>query len=142
MENQGKIDHILIDEGAKKIEIYDFKTGGYHKEKWRSHATLYKYMLQLGFYKLLLNNSPVYKKYKIERAHILFVTPDRDGEVYDKVYEFNEKDEEELISLIKKVYAEISSLDFIGDSDLFLLPDVFGAYNIILTLSPESWRRP
>ena len=120
----GKIDHILIDEGAKKIEIYDFKTGGYHKEKWRSHATLYKYMLQLGFYKLLLNNSPVYKKYKIERAHILFVTPDRDGEVYDKVYEFNEKDEEELISLIKKVYAEISSLDFIGDSDLFLLPDV------------------
>ena len=116
----GKIDHINVNEDNKTIEIYDFKTGGYHKEKWQSHATLYKYMLQLGFYKLLLNNSPTYTKYKVERAHILFVTPDRDDEVYDKVYEFNEADEKELLRLMKAVYDAISTLKFIEDPELFI----------------------
>ncbi|MBR3253545.1 ATP-dependent helicase [Candidatus Saccharibacteria bacterium] len=119
----GKIDHIVVDEDKKTIEIFDFKTGGYHKEKWQSHATLYKYMLQLGFYKLLLNNSPTYSKYRVERAHILFVTPDKDGEVYDKVYEFNDKEEEELKSLIKAVYREVSTLDFMDDPNIFIPAD-------------------
>ena len=119
----GKIDHILIDEDKKTIEIYDFKTGGYHKEKWRSHATLYKYMLQLGFYKLLLNNSPTYRKYKVERAHILFVTPDKDEEVYDKVYEFNEEDEKELADLMCAVYNMVESLEFMNDPGIFIMAD-------------------
>ncbi|MBQ8156382.1 ATP-dependent helicase [Candidatus Saccharibacteria bacterium] len=119
----GKIDHLIIDEQNKSIEIYDYKTGGYHKEKWKSHATLYKYMLQLGFYKLLLNNSPNYAKYKVERAHILFVSPDKDGEVYDKLYEFNDEDEKELIQLIKVVYHEISTLEFMDDDELMRTPD-------------------
>ena len=120
----GKIDHILVDEAAKTIEIYDFKTGGYHKERWQSHATLYKYMLQLGFYKLLLNNSPTYAKYKVERAHILFVTPDKkDGQVYDKVYEFNDEDEKALTKLIKAVYEVVVSLRFLDDAELFVGAD-------------------
>ena len=119
----GKIDHITIDEETKTIEIYDFKTGGYHKEKWQNHATLYKYMLQLGFYKLLLNNSPTYSKYKISTAHILFVTPDKDDEVYDKIYEFNEEDEKTLMKLMKKVYGLVSSLDFIDDPEIFVAAD-------------------
>ena len=119
----GKIDHILINDIDKTIEIYDFKTGGYHKEKWRSHTTLFKYMLQLGFYKLLLNNSLTYSKYKIERAHILFVTPDKDGEVYDKIYEFNEADEQELKKLMHAIYDIVLSLDFMCDDEIFRLPD-------------------
>lgn len=119
----GKIDHMIIDENKKTIEIYDFKTGGYHKEKWQSHATLYKYMLQLGFYKLLLNNSPTYAKYKIERAHILFVTPDNDGMVYDKIYEFNSEDEEKLTVLIKKIYRLVSTLEFIDRPEIFVPAD-------------------
>ena len=116
----GKIDHIVVDEAKKSIEIYDFKTGGYHKEKWHSHATLYKYMLQLGFYKLLLNNSPTYRKYHVEKAHILFVTPDKDGEVYDKVYEFNNDDEKEWLALINAVYSQIVSLNFMDDAEIFV----------------------
>ena len=119
----GKIDHILIDEKNKTIEVFDFKTGGYHKEKWQSHATLYKYMLQLEFYKLLLNNSPTYKKYKVEKAHILFVTPDKDGEVYDKVYEYDEKDEKELLKLITSVYGLVTSLEFMNDPEIFRSAD-------------------
>lgn len=115
----GKIDHIIINDDEKTIEIYDFKTGGYHKEKWRSHTTLYKYMLQLGFYKLLLNNSPTYSKYKVERAHILFVTPDKDEEVYDKIYEFNDEDEQELKKLMRAVYDMVISLEFMRDGEIF-----------------------
>lgn len=119
----GKIDHIIVDDATKTLEIYDFKTGGYHKEKWTSHATLYKYMLQLGFYKLLLNNSPSFSKYQITRAHILFVTPDKDGHVYDKVYEFDPEAEKELIQLIQAVYHQITSLSFMQDPEIFLPAD-------------------
>lgn len=119
----GKIDHILVNDDEKTIEIYDFKTGGYHKEKWQSHATLYKYMLQLEFYKLLLNNSAKYQNYKVTRAHILFVAPDRDGEVYDKVYEFDGESERELVNLIQIVYRLVSSLSFLDDPEVFIEAD-------------------
>lgn len=140
----GKVDHITIDEENKTIEIYDFKTSAYHKDKWRSHKTLYKYMLQLEFYKLLLKNSPRYSKYKIEKAHIFFVIPDNDGEVYDKVYEFNDKDEEELHQLIKVVYKHVTSLDFIDDAELFVEPntelgikDILSFIQLLLAKSTE-----
>jgi len=116
----GKIDHIIIDEENKTIEIYDFKTGKFHKEGWASHPTLYKNMMQLCFYKLLLNNSPTYSKYKIEQAHILFVRPDSDGEVYDKVYKFDEKDEKTLLDLMQAVYTQISDLRFMDDPELMI----------------------
>lgn len=135
----GKIDHMIIDENRKTIEIYDFKTGGFHKEKWRAHATLYKYMLQLGFYKLLLNHSKKYAKYKVERAHILFVTPDNDGEVYDKIYEYNDVDEKELLALMKVVYRLVVSLEFLDRSELMKpadktlgLKDVRGLIELLL----------
>ncbi len=119
----GKIDHIIIDKKARTLTIFDYKTGGYHKEKWRSHATLYKYMLQLGFYRLLLKNSAEFRKYKIEKAAILFVVPDNDGEVHMREYEFNDKDEQELLELMKAVYQLVVSLDFIDDPEIFVAPD-------------------
>ncbi|MBR3172426.1 ATP-dependent helicase [Candidatus Saccharibacteria bacterium] len=119
----GKIDHLLINEADKTIEVFDYKTGGYHKEKWQAHTTLYKYMLQLGFYKLLINNSREYSKYHVKKAHILFVSPDNNDEVYDKEYEYSEKDEAELIDLIKATYYQISTLNFLKDKDIFVEPD-------------------
>ena len=119
----GKIDHMVVDDTTKTIEIYDYKTGGFHKEKWQSHATLYKYMLQLLFYKMLLNNSPRYNKYKVTRAHILFVTPDKDGEVYDKVYEYDANDEKEFLELMRVVYQQVSTLEFLDDRDIMRAAD-------------------
>ncbi len=120
----GIIDHINIDPETKTIDIYDFKTGAYKDKKWDSDATLYKYKLQLGFYKLLLNLSPTYSKYKVNSAHILFVSPDQaDGLVHDKIYKYNEEDELVLKSLIKSVYHEIKTLNFIEDQNLFLAAD-------------------
>ena len=80
-------------------------------------------MLQLGFYKLLLNNSMEYRKYKVEKAHILFVIPDKDGEVYDKVYEFNDEDEKALLVLMHAVYNAIIKLDFLDDDEIFMTAD-------------------
>ena len=119
----GKIDHININHEEKTIELYDFKTSKFHVEKWDSNDTLYKYKLQLGIYKLLLNLSPNYAKYKVSRAHILFVTPDGYDEVHDKVYEFNEKDETELRALIAAVYRQIKTLDFVSNPELFVEAD-------------------
>lgn len=118
----GKLDHIEIDPKAKTIEIYDFKTGK-RSPLHLSQPSAYRYRLQLGFYKLLLNTSPTYQKYQITRGHILFVTPDQDGRVYDEVYEFNDADEAELKSLAKAVYRQITSLDFVKDPELFLPSD-------------------
>lgn len=119
----GKIDHLEIDPVAKTIEVYDFKTAKYHEQKWDSQPSLYKYRLQLGFYKLLLNLSLNYRNYKVTRGHILFVTPDSDGKVYDKVYEYNEADDAELKQLAKVVYQQLTSLDFVQDEELFLPAD-------------------
>lgn len=119
----GKIDHITIDEDAKTIEVYDFKTSGYHKDKWLSHRTLLKYMLQLEFYKLLLNNSPKFSKYQVTKAHILFVNPDEDGLVYDKEYNYDGIDQKELINIMKVVYSYVTTLDFIDDPEIFIEPD-------------------
>lgn len=120
----GQIDHIVIDEKAKTIEIYDFKTGAYRDGKWHSDETLFKYMLQLSFYKLLLNNSPSYGKYSVAKGHILFVTADKkDEKVHDKIYEFNEKDDKQLKELIRAVYAQITSLNFMDDKEIFLKAD-------------------
>ena len=77
-------------------------------------------MLQLGFYKLLLNNSINYRNYQVTRGHILFVTPDADEQVYDKVYEYNDEDELELKKLMQVVYKQLTSLDFVVDNELFV----------------------
>ena len=120
----GKIDHFNLNLDQKTIEIYDFKTGNFHQEAWHRHATLYKYALQLGFYKLLLNLSPEFRDFKVTKGHILFVTPDQNGLVHDKVYEFNQTDQQNLLSLIQAVYAQIKTLAFLDNPALALEPDV------------------
>ena len=119
----GKIDHITVDKEARTIEIYDFKTGKYRKDKWTSHATLYKYAMQLMFYKMLLLASREYRGYTISRAHILFVRPDGDGEVYDRVYEFDDEAEAELRELVGAVYGLVESLKFMEDPEVFVPAD-------------------
>ena len=120
----GRLDHIVIDDKNKTLEVYDFKTGNYRSDAWNSHPTLYKYRLQLGFYKLLLDLSVSYAHYKVKKAHILYVTPDAtDHLVHDKTYEYNAKDEQELKALIKTVYHEIIELNFLTDPALRLEPD-------------------
>ncbi|MBR2587130.1 ATP-dependent helicase [Candidatus Saccharibacteria bacterium] len=120
----GVLDHIAIDEEKKEIEIYDFKTGKYQTKKWGAVSSLYKYSLQLGFYKLMLESCPSFKKYKVTKGHILFVTPDEDGKVYDKVFDYEKDfDEAELKALARAVYFEATTLAFLEDDELKLEPN-------------------
>ena len=115
----GIIDHMSINEETKTIEVYDFKTGKYDKKKWGSVNTLYKYSLQLGMYKLMLESCPSFKKYKVTKGHILFVTPDDEGKVYDKDLDFDKDlDEKELIALCQAVYKQATTLAFLDDEEL------------------------
>ncbi|MBQ3294080.1 ATP-dependent helicase, partial [Candidatus Saccharibacteria bacterium] len=115
----GIIDHMSINEEAKTIEVYDFKTGKYDKKKWGSVNTLYKYSLQLGMYKLMLESCPSFKKYKVTKGHILFVTPDDEGKVYDKELDFDKDlDEKELVALCQAVYKQATTLAFLDDEEL------------------------
>ena len=120
----GSIDHIVIDEKNKSIEIYDFKTTGYNKGGWQSYPALFKYCLQLEFYKLLLNYSPTYKKYKVTKGHILFVDPDKkDRFVYDKPYDFDDEFRDVILKLMKVVYKMVSTLEFMDDPEIFVESD-------------------
>ena len=129
----GNIDHLLIDEKNKEIEVFDYKTGKYHTEKWTSQPSLFTYALQLEFYKLLLNNSPKYRNYKVTKGHILFVTKDDNDEVFDKVYEYDDTIKFEIrnkldfefsfVDLMKVVYPMMLSLDFVDNPDLFIESD-------------------
>ena len=120
----GKIDHLSINHDAKTVEIYDFKTHKYIPDKWGgANTSLFRYSLQLCFYKLLLSLSPEFKNYTVSRAHILFVTPDRYGQVYDKPYDFDDSTEKLLRFLLPKIHAHITSLDFLSNPDLLVAPN-------------------
>ena len=120
----GKIDHIVVDEAVKTIEIYDYKTSAYKSAGWKSNPTLHNYMLQLIFYKMLLKASVKYRNYKVTRGHILFVMRDKKTDtVYDKVYDYNETDEQEFLQILRAVYKQVSSLSFMNDAELMITPD-------------------
>ena len=119
----GKIDHLSINRDTHEIEIHDFKTGKFRPEAWDRHPSLYKYKLQLGFYKLLVNHSRSYPNYTVTRGHILFVDPDQDDRVHQKTYVFNDDDEATLCALVHSFYQHATSLDFVHDPDLMLEPD-------------------
>lgn len=84
------------------------------------------YMLQLGMYKLMVESSIKWKNYKVKKGHILFVTPDDDGKVHDKVLDFeNDKDydDEQLKAIASAVYKQATTLAFLDDEQLMVEPD-------------------
>ncbi len=120
----GVIDHMVIDEAKKTIEVYDYKTGAYNDGKWESQPGLYWYMMQLWFYKKLLNNSMKYRNYKVTRGHILYVMKDQKfGDAYDKVLDYDAIDDDEMLAILKAVYKQVTELGFLDDTELFLAAD-------------------
>ncbi|MBR3204155.1 ATP-dependent helicase [Candidatus Saccharibacteria bacterium] len=117
----GKVDLMIVDKNEKTIEIFDYKTGKYKDGNWGSDVGLLKYYLQLWFYKLLLNNSKNYKDFEVIKGHILFVSPDFDGKVYDKELDFRTDkvmDGLEIQKLVEAVYMFVSSLKFLDFEEL------------------------
>ena len=121
----GKIDHIQINPEEKTIEIYDFKTGKFKDKKWTSDISLFKYGMQLIFYREMLKRSAQYGKYTIERGHLLYVRPDEEGKVHDKVLEFEKESElvKTVEELVPRVYRLMTSLEFLDKEEFKIEAD-------------------
>ncbi len=113
----GKIDRIDIDKKNKIVHIADYKTGKPY-QKWGSELNLYKYELQLYFYKILIENSYTYKDYTVGSARLEFVEPNSKGKIVPPLYiEFDDKREEEIKQLVQKVWSLIQKLELPDISD-------------------------
>lgn len=127
----GKIDHLNIDEQNKLIDIYDFKTSTISdRDKWHSKESLYIYHFQLLFYRLLLKQSKFYHDYTVRSMNLLFTTPNRREPLDHPNGKFHKltlteediaKDDLDFEDLIKAIYHQITTLDFLrSDSPLNL----------------------
>ena len=125
----GKIDHLNIDEENKLIDIYDFKTGTISKrDNWHNKENLYVYHFQLLFYRLLLKESKLYRNYIVRSMNLLFTKPNRretvehpEGKLYQLTLTESDIAKDDFIfeDLVKAIYHQITSLDFIrSDSPL------------------------
>jgi DNA helicase-2/ATP-dependent DNA helicase PcrA len=77
----GKIDLIQIDKNAKKITVLDYKTGsiplGKNGQINRGTSKIHKYEQQLYFYKILIENTPEFAGFKVEKGVLEFVEPSK-----------------------------------------------------------------
>lgn len=108
----GKIDRIdFLDPLSGNIQVVDYKTGKRNSKKL-SIEKKGDYVIQLLFYKLLIDN---YKKYKwnVNEGKIVFVEPDSSGKVQkDQIIKFEKQDIEWLQKEIEIVYSAIINLEF------------------------------
>jgi DNA helicase-2/ATP-dependent DNA helicase PcrA len=98
----------------KTATVVDFKTGQSYA-KWASNIKLHKYRQQLLIYKILVESSARFAGYKVEKGILEFVEPNEEGLIIELELNFDNKEVEEIKSLIKAVWQRIKALD---------LPDV------------------
>ncbi len=110
----GNIDRIEINDEDKTIEIVDFKTGNIsQKDSFKNKTKLHKYEIQLYFYKLLLNNSPEYAKYKVNTGRLEFIEGDeRYKTPIIKSLNFNQESEDRVKQLIAALDKKLKAFDF------------------------------
>jgi DNA helicase-2/ATP-dependent DNA helicase PcrA len=108
----GEIDRLIVDKTNKKLTIVDFKTGRTYT-RWTKDQRPFHHKRQLYFYKLLLERSPEYKDYSIERALLQFVEPDEDdGQIKQMELLYDQTEEDQLKLLIGAVWTRIMALEF------------------------------
>ena len=115
----GNIDKLIIDPKRKTITVVDYKTGKSYT-KWKPEIKLHNYERQLYFYKLLIENSTTYKKYKVVDAYLEFVEATNDGKVNKLHINFDDKTQQETADLIKSIYSHIKKLEL---PDIAIYPD-------------------
>jgi hypothetical protein len=110
----GKIDRIdFLTENQMEIKVLDYKTGNPDNSGSRiSIKNLGDYLLQLYFYKLLIENSGIYKG-KVTQGQIEFIEPSKSSGLYEsKLITFEDSEVSRVVDLIKDTYEKIMALDF------------------------------
>ena len=113
----GKLDVADISKKERTIAVTDYKTGkalsswekGADYQKIKAH----KYRQQLLFYRLLLAHSREWRNYTLTKSSILFVEPDKSGEIIELALgDVSGEELEEFTQLIQAVWRHIQQLIF------------------------------
>ena len=109
----GKIDKMKIN--GNEIIVYDFKTGK-PKLSWddkdaHNAISLHKNKHQLIFYKLLIENTQEFSKFKVSRGILEFLDPYKDT-LIDLILDIEDEDTARVAKLSEIVFAKIMKLDF------------------------------
>lgn len=119
----GKIDLIRINREDKKIVVIDYKTGSIPLKNGKidkSNSKIHKYEQQLYFYKILIENTPEFAGYQIEKGIIEFIEPsNKTGETYNYEVYFDPEKENNLKLLIQAVWSRIKNFNFEFETDKY-----------------------
>jgi len=111
----GKIDKLSTDRDKNEITVYDYKTGKailtWEAKYDYEHIKNWGYRNQIIFYKLLIENSRTFNKYKVQTGTFDFVEPFK-GKLYELPVQINSEELEQTKKLIDIVYNKITKLDF------------------------------
>jgi hypothetical protein len=110
----GKIDKMIPSENGT-IKVVDFKTGksfdDWEGKNPAEKIKMYQYRRQLVFYKLLVENSRDFSKYKVEEGSLEFLEPDKQGRIHELVADITDEETARTKALIEAVYKKIIALD-------------------------------
>jgi len=111
----GKIDKIIPEDNGT-MRVVDFKTGksfdDWEGKNPAEKIKMYQYRRQLVFYKILVENSRDYSKYRVEEGSLEFVEPDKKGRIHELVADITNEETARTKALIEVVFKKIMALDF------------------------------
>lgn len=107
----GVVDRMIIDEKTRSITVIDYKVGQSYSRWQPGVIKLHNFRKQLLFYKLLIESSARFRKYKVTKGIIEFVEPDEQGQIRQLELEYDEAELAAMVELIKGVWRRIQSLD-------------------------------
>lgn len=134
----GRLDAIKIDKKQKTIEIIDYKTGtGFEEFPKRINANTkqLKYLFQLLFYRLLVENSSEFKDYKVTTGRMIFVeeskgmitVPSINYDEYEDLYELTKT----LVNKISKLIKSLKIRDLPTNNGYIVLKTINDQINFI-----------
>ncbi|HEY1074978.1 MAG TPA: UvrD-helicase domain-containing protein, partial [Patescibacteria group bacterium] len=109
----GKIDKIEPIKGSKHVRVIDYKTGrvkSRNEIEGNTASSDGDYKRQLVFYAVLAESDPFFP-YTIGECALSFI--DDQKKFTTEVFEITKQEKDELRELIRNIYAEITSLNFI-----------------------------
>ena len=113
----GKLDVIEFDQDAMTAIVTDYKTGGaltsWDKGQDYQKIKAHKYRQQLLFYKLLVEHSRDWRKYRMSQGVLQFVEPDKAGQIVDlRLDTIDEEEYQRFKKLVGCVWKHIHELSF------------------------------
>jgi DNA helicase-2/ATP-dependent DNA helicase PcrA len=107
----GVVDRMIIDEKSRTITVVDYKVGQSYSRWQPGIIKLHNFRKQLLFYKLLIESSARFRKYRVTRGVIEFVEPDEKGKIRQLELEYDESELLSMVELINGVWRHVQSLE-------------------------------